>query len=260
MKLIKKLTENVIVVGEGGSSNVTIIAGRNCLIIVDTSLFPEKALKIRKFAQEIFGKPIGLVVNTHYHPDHTFGNSAFEDVNIISSQMTKEFMEKMDMNYIEGVWGKGRADRNHISLPSKTFEKKLSLNECGVKMKLYVLGGHTPDSSVVFLEKLGMVIAGDLILNGYHLEITADSNIKNWKNALSTIRDLSPLFVIPGHGEVGGVEQIKATKDYLMRIEAFIEGRISKEELLSDENFSSREFPELFVYSVENAFRSLVQP
>ena len=137
--MIRKLTENTIVVGEGGSSNTTIISGRNCLIIVDTSLFPEKALKIRKFSQEIFGKPISLVINTHYHPDHTFGNAAFEDVNILSSKLTKEFMEQMDINYIEKIWGKEGAKKYHVSLPNSTFEEKLSLSECGVKMSFAIL-------------------------------------------------------------------------------------------------------------------------
>lgn len=257
--MIRKLTENIIVVGEGGSSNTTIISGRNCLIIVDTSLFPEKALKIRKFSQEIFGKPISLVINTHYHPDHTFGNAAFEDVNILSSKLTKEFMEQMDINYIEKIWGKESAKKYHVSLPNSTFEEKLSLSECGVKMKLCNLGGHTPDSTIIFLEKEGILIAGDLIFNNYHLEITDDSNIEDWKNALNILRDLSPFFVVPGHGEVGGLDLIKSTKDYLMRIEAFVEGKISKEELISDKNFSEREFPELFVYSVENIFKILAR-
>ncbi len=257
--MIRKLTENIIVVGEGGSSNTTIISGRNCLIIVDTSLFPEKALKIRKFSQEIFGKPISLVINTHYHPDHTFGNAAFEDVNILSSKLTKEFMEQMDINYIEKIWGKEDSKKYHVSLPNSTFEEKLSLSECGVKMKLCNLGGHTPDSTIIFLEKEGILIAGDLIFNNYHLEITDDSNIEDWKNALNILRDLSPFFVVPGHGEVGGLDLIKSTKDYLMRIEAFVEGKISKEELISDKNFSEREFPELFVYSVENIFKILAR-
>ena len=257
--MIRKLTENTIVVGEGGSSNTTIISGRNCLIIVDTSLFPEKALKIRKFSQEIFGKPISLVINTHYHPDHTFGNAAFEDVNILSSKLTKEFMEQMDINYIEKIWGKEDSKKDHVSLPNSTFEEKLSLSECGVKMKLCNLGGHTPDSTIIFLEKEGILIAGDLIFNNYHLEITDDSNIEDWKNALNILRDLSPFFVVPGHGEVGGLDLIKSTKDYLMRIEAFVEGKISKEELISDKNFSEREFPELFVYSVENIFKILAR-
>ena len=259
MKLIRKLTESVVVVGEGGSSNTTIVSGKNCLVVVDTSLFPEKALKIRKFSQEIFGKPVGLVINTHYHPDHTFGNSAFEDANIVSSKLTKEFMEQMDRDYIVNIWGEEIAKKNHVSLPNTTFEEKLSLSECGVKMKLCNLGGHTPDSTIVFLEKQGILIAGDLIFNGYHLEITDDSNIEDWKSALNILRDLSPFFVVPGHGEVGGMELIKSTKDYLIRIEAFVEGRISKEELISDKNFSERDFPELFVYSVENIFKILAR-
>ncbi len=259
MRLIRKLLENVIVVGEGGSSNTTLVSGKSCVVVIDTSLFPERAIKTRKFASDIFGKPVGLVVNTHYHPDHTFGNSAFEDVDILSSSLTKERMEEMDRDYIEKVWGKERAEREHIVLPNQTFNDKMSIGVCGVKMKLLTLGGHTPDSTVVFLEREGIVVAGDLVFNGYHLEITEDSDIGAWKETLSFIRDMSPVFVVPGHGEVGGMDIIKGTKDYLLKIEGFVEGRLSKEELLSDENFSMREFPELFSYSFENLLKILAR-
>ena len=225
--------------------------------MIDTSLFPEKALKIRKFVQEIFGKPVRLVVNTHYHPDHTFGNSAFEDVDILASFLTREAMENMDFDYVESVWGRERAGKEHIVIPNETFEDEINLSDCGVKAKVVNLGGHTPDSSVVFLERDGIVIAGDLVMNGYHLEITQDSDIEIWKEALDTIRDFSPLFVIPGHGNVGGPDVVRRTKDYLLKVEGLVSGRVSKEEIMRDPNFTGRDFPELFSSSISNLFRSL---
>ena len=247
----------MIVIGEDGSSNTVAISGRGCVLIVDTSLFPEKAIKIRKFVQEIFGKPVRLVVNTHYHPDHTFGNSAFEDLDILASSLTKEAMESMDFDYIESVWGRERAEREHIVIPNETFEDEISLGDCGMRIRIVNLGGHTSDSSVVFLEREGIVITGDLVMNGYHLEITEDSDIESWKEALDVIRDFSPLFVIPGHGKVGGPDIVRRTKDYLLKVEGLVSGRVSKEEVMGDSNFTERDFPELFSSSILNLLRSL---
>jgi cyclase len=259
INLIEKVTENILVIGEDGASNTTVISGKNCVIVIDTSLFPEKALRIRKFAQEIFGKPVGLVINTHYHPDHTFGNSAFEDVDILASEMTKKLMEEMSVDYIESVWGKDRMTKYHVVIPNQVFTTKKSTNECGIRMTVMNLGGHTPDSSVIFLENDGVIIAGDLVLNDYHLEIAEDSDMDSWKKALDVMREMSPLFVIPGHGRLGGAELIGKSKDYLMKIEQFVSGKISKEELLSDTNFSTRGFPELFSSSIKILFKTLAE-
>jgi len=251
--VIRKLSEGVLVVWEDGAATSTIITGKGCSIVVDTSLFPEKAEKIEKFAREI-GGPVRYVVNTHYHPDHTFGNCAFKDAEIISSSKTKESMDKMDMDYIRRVWG-DLADEYHISIPNITFEDEKVFQLCGVKIFLKRLGGHTPDSTIVFLEREGILIAGDLIFNGYHAEITHDSDLDTWISALSTMRKMSPMFVVPGHGEPGGIEVISQMKEYMMKVSMIIEGKIGYEDLVADENFKRRDFPELFSYSLENLLK-----
>ena len=250
--MVERLGENVVVIGEGGSANSTLIGGRGCTILVDTTLFPEKALKISKFAKELFGSSIGVVVNTHYHPDHTFGNSVFEDKEIVSSSLTKRFMEEMDIEYIKAVWGEERAKREHITIPSITFDSEKTFQFCGYKVLLKRVGGHTPDSSIVYVEELGLVVVGDLLFNGYHPEITADSDLGEWIRALTFIRELQPRYIIPGHGGIGDIGDVKLMKEYLLKFLGMVEGRVKEEEILRDPNFVERDFPELFSYSLEN--------
>lgn len=257
--MVHNLYENVVVIGEGGSANSTIISGKGCTVIVDTTLFPEKARKIATFAKELFGNRIELIINTHYHPDHTFGNSAFEDIDILASEETKNFMEEMDTNYIKSVWGEERARRDHITLPSMTFSNKKRFQLCGYWITVRQLGGHTPDSSIVYLEDLGLIIAGDLIFNGFHPEITTDSDIDHWLEALSLIREYQPSKIVPGHGTPCGIEEIQLMKDYLLKFRGVLEGRIGENEILSDPNFVEREFPELFRYSVRSVLSKYPQ-
>ncbi len=253
--MVDKISDRVLVIGEGGSANSTLIAGKNCSILVDTSLFPEKAIKISKFSMDVFGLPISYVINTHYHPDHTFGNSAFEGLDIISSSRTREIMEKMDYNYIKAVWGEEEARKNHITLPNVVFDEKKQMSLCGRKISLIHLGGHTPDSIVIFLEDESILVAGDLVFNGYHAEITPDSALEKWLYALDYIRNLQPFFVVPGHGRFGGLEIVGKMKEYILKIQMFIHGRIDDSELIKDPNVSKRMFPELFASSIENILK-----
>ena len=123
------------------------------------------------------------------------------------------------------------------------------------KISLFQLGGHTPDSTIVYLEDDNVLISGDLIFNKYHPEITPDSNLDSWLHVLDFIRDLQPLFVIPGHGNFGGVEIVGKMKEYILKIQMFTRGKIKDSDLINDPNISKRMFPELFVSSIENILR-----
>ena len=249
--MVERVTESVMVIGEGGSSNVVVIEGKKCLIVVDTSLFPEKAEKIKRFAKDVFGKEVGYVINTHYHPDHTFGNFAFRSSEIISSNLTKKILENLDPQYIRRVWGEDSLRKYHVVLPNVTFQDSFRETICERKITITRLGGHTPDSSVVFLEDEKILVAGDLVFNGYHPEVMEDSDIETWRKALLKMLDMMPVSVIPGHGKPSNIKSISLMREYLRKLVLFIEGNIDEIQLLKDKNFTERGFPELFESSIK---------
>ena len=67
--MVKKITESVYVIEHEEAANNVIIIGKKGVVLVDTSLFPEKAKSIAKFIRDLTMKPVELVFNTHYHPD-----------------------------------------------------------------------------------------------------------------------------------------------------------------------------------------------
>ncbi len=241
--MIQKVKDNILTVGSEGSSNVTIILLQHGSIIVDTSLFPEKAVKIRQFVEHTVRKPILYVVNTHYHPDHCFGNVAFEDVQILSSVQTANNIAIMDEKYMENL---PKVER--LVAPSLTYVDEWFDDNIQIK----VLGGHTPDSSIVYVPNEKVLIAGDLIFNDFHPEIVSDSNLMQWIEALEFLLKLKIQYVIPGHGPTGVVECVESMLKYLSKILRLIDGRITYSELLSDENFTQRKFPQLFSWGIEN--------
>src|SRR5207342_1114915 len=60
--------------GQGG--NITVIAGDDGVIMVDTEFAPLHD-KIKAAVSKLSDKPIRYVVDTHLHGDHTGGNQAF---------------------------------------------------------------------------------------------------------------------------------------------------------------------------------------
>jgi glyoxylase-like metal-dependent hydrolase (beta-lactamase superfamily II) len=241
--LIKVLNDRVLVIGAEGSSNVTGVLVKDSVVVVDTSLFVEKARKVKELLDDFFKKPIEMVVNTHYHPDHTFGNVAFEGSKIVASELTKSFMEAFDEHYLSKL-----PPIEKIVVANFVFDEEYEDKNLFIKR----LGGHTPDSSIVFFKREKLLIAGDLIFNGFHAEIVADSDLDEWLSALKFVESMKPAWIVPGHGEVATTECLKAMQRYLMKVKRLLEGALNLHDVMSDENFSKRKFPELFSWSLEN--------
>ena len=81
---------------EGGAAicNAGVVDLGGQLLVFDTFLTPQAAQDLRTFAMAEFGVPPQLVVNSHYHNDHTWGNQAFErEAQFIASIRTRQLME-----------------------------------------------------------------------------------------------------------------------------------------------------------------------
>jgi glyoxylase-like metal-dependent hydrolase (beta-lactamase superfamily II) len=62
-------------IGAGGDSNAGAIETPEGVIVVDTQQYPRLARQLRAAVLTRTGKPLGAVINTHCHLDHTSGNS-----------------------------------------------------------------------------------------------------------------------------------------------------------------------------------------
>ncbi len=249
--MIKRVDEKVFVIGSGITSNSILIVGKRDSAVIDTTLFPERAENILRIAREL-GSEVSLVINTHYHPDHTFGNVIFKDKRIIAHRTTVDFMERMDEEYIRVVW-KGK--EGEIVAPNEIFDNKKNLQFEGMNLELIHMGGHTPDSTVIFIPQRGILIAGDIVMNNIHAEIVEDSDLDKWLENLQDILSMKPRIVIPGHGEVGNLDTVRRMYDYLQKVKRFLNGALGYEDLVNDPNVKDRRYPELFLWGVDNLIK-----
>lgn len=241
--MIQRINERVFVIGSEGSANVVIALQPKGAVIIDTSLFSQKAQKIREFVENVLKKDILFLVNTHYHPDHVFGNVIFEDKQIISSSLTRENITLMDERYLKHLPASDK-----LIPASTTFEDEYRQSQILIRK----VGGHTPDSSIVYLEQERILVTGDLVFNGFHAEIVHDSNLQEWLDVLEGLKKYKIDWVVPGHGNFMDKGCLDQMIKYLMKIQRLVDGTITYAEVLSDENFSARGFPELFSWGIEN--------
>ncbi len=161
MKIEKVKNRNFVFtyrVPEGWDLNLHLIKGSKNNYIIDTGL---GSLSVKPILEHIKvdNKPI-IVINTHYHWDHVWGNNSFPDSVIISHSLCREMIdsswEKTMQRYKDLVRGEAKK-----LLPNITFKNELNFPED--KVRIIYTPGHTIDSISVIDEEDMVLNAGDNI-------------------------------------------------------------------------------------------------
>ena len=83
-------------------ANLVVIVNANDVLVVDTGTSPAAARAFVADIRLLTDKPVRTVVNTHWHYDHTDGNSIFgPDVQIIAHAYVRQAIETFDILHNE---------------------------------------------------------------------------------------------------------------------------------------------------------------
>jgi cyclase len=246
--------------------NAAVIDLGEQTLVFDTFLTPQAGRDLRRFAQEVTGRVPELVVNSHYHNDHTWGNQAFPEAQLVSSTITRQ---QLEMRGAEGIklFQAGASDRLakyegllasetdpqkrsefeiwtgfyggvvealpelRLVLPSITFEQRLTLyGERGRAELLAYEGGHTASDTVLYLPEAGIVFMSDLLFIGCH-PLMLDGNPERLKAVLNELKGLDAEVFVPGHGPAGTRADIQRLIDYVDGCCTLAQGCGSEEEI-----------------------------
>lgn len=181
-------------------ANSAFIITKNSVILIDTGSSELYAKQIKKEISKITSKPIKYVINTHHHPDHFLGNSAFKDSTIYATNFTKDEIEKNGQLYISNLLNLVGEVMNEteVNTPNEILTtKELVLDN--YKLKILFLNGHTQSDIVIFDENTNILYASDLIFNK-RTPATPHANISEWINSLESLKKLNSKIIITGHG------------------------------------------------------------
>ena len=207
----------------GDISNSAFIVTADGVIVIDTGSSSKYAEQMKKAISKITKKPIVLVINTHHHPDHFLGNSAFKDVNIISTKHTKEDITNNADTYITNLmnitykWMQGTSVKAPNVELDEIKDKYIKLGNH--KLKLIYLNGHTHSDLVLYDEYTKTLFASDLIFYN-RAAATPHANIENWISALENLKQVNYKVLVPGHGPIStSKEPFDQVKKYLIYLD-----------------------------------------
>ena len=271
---IIKLTDNIhVLMGIGG--NIAVSSGADGVFIVDDDM-PPIAAKIEAAVRSIQDEPVRMVFNTHWHFDHTGGNKHFGEQGalIVAHDNVRERMSTKQLSALFNTETKPSAD---VALPVVTFDQTITFHLNGGTIRaMHVPAGHTDGDSVLFFEEANIVHMGDLFFNRMYpvIDINAGGSARGMIAAIDTVLPMlnADTVLIPGHGPVGDVDDLKAFRNMLAvvtnRIQLLVDDGKTLEEVIALSptiNFDDPwawEFmpPERFVKLVYNSVVADPQP
>ncbi|HSG28390.1 MAG TPA: MBL fold metallo-hydrolase, partial [Candidatus Krumholzibacterium sp.] len=226
-----KVADNVyawIAAGPGAEyglgANAGFVVGTDAVLVIDTRYTPDLAEELRDAIASVTDVPVRYVINTHYHPDHCWGNSVFAGpgVTIFSTPSTKDDIEKYTPVYLS-YYREQRPDAYRqlvnvrMALPDSTFEERLELDLGGIKAEAYHLGpAHTAGDVFVSIPAARTVFSGGLVSNGYHPNMSDQgADYDNWKAILEKLATTGIDRIVPGQGKVTRMAALQAQVAYI---------------------------------------------
>lgn len=207
---------------EGRGGNIGVSAGDDGLIIIDDQFAP-LADKIKTALRQINPGKLAFVLNTHFHGDHTGGNPEFgRDATIVAHTNVRKRLSTRQTNF-----GKVTEPLPKEGLPIITFDESLSMHFNGEEiLARHFPRAHTDGDIVIYFTKSNVIHMGDLFFNGMFPFVDLDhgGDVQGLVDAVKKILDEAPLGVklIPGHGPLASVDDLKTYHRMLVESLAFI--------------------------------------
>ena len=237
----KKVNENLFLLyGLGG--NIAVSRGNDGVLIVDSQIpiiFPKVMKAIKKLSDD----KIIYTINTHWHWDHSDGNLVLDsdETKIISHSNARENMQK------GGLINMGTTILNQepypkSALPVITHENGMSLYFNDEKIDLLHFGpAHTTGDTVIYFTNQNAIHLGDVFFSNSYPFIDVDnggslSGMINYLEKIVLVINKDTI-VMPGHGEISSISDIKETIEMLKtvknRILKSIKNNQSLEQIIS---------------------------
>ena len=213
-----KLRDNIqMLYGPGG--NMVVLDGPDGKILVDSS-FASVAPKVKQALDGISNTPFKMLINTHWHFDHTDGNAAMHQfgATILAHENTRkrlstpQFMKFFNMHF---------SPSPAEALPQQTFTDSFKLYFDKEEISLvHISPAHTDTDIYVHYQTGNVLHMGDTWFNGMYPFFDSSTGgkingmIAAANKGIGVVDDATK--IVPGHGPAGDKAALIKYRDMLV--------------------------------------------
>lgn len=192
-----KIADDLYVIDGGGAGNVAVYITNEGVIMVDDK-FEQHFDEIMANVKKVTNQPVKYILSTHYHADHSGGNTRWNSIaEIISTR-----------NAHDGIVQHKQSNAPDNMIPARvTFTQETDLFLGGKEVRARYYGrGHTNGDAFVYFPALKVLHTGDMFTSATPLiDYPGGGSLLEWPKTLDAVMNDKSLdfdTVIPGHGPV----------------------------------------------------------
>jgi glyoxylase-like metal-dependent hydrolase (beta-lactamase superfamily II) len=240
--------------GQAAVSNAGIIDLGDSTLIFDAFAYPAAAKELLRASWQLTGRDPSLVINSHGHSDHWGGNQVcVPGATILSTEATRAQMQEQIDSWMSEIIDDPRIMAEYIkeleeriaitdegplkvslrntlssqkhflndlstfepTLPTETITDGMEFSGQSHRVIVRVFENcHTCSDAFLVLPEVGVAFLGDLAFFRSH-PFMPDSDPEVWSTKLMELVSLDLGTCIPGHGPVGGVDDLHLVRKYI---------------------------------------------
>ena len=157
-----------------------------------------------------FGVPVKYLVLSHDHADHSAGAEVFADTALVVAHE----------NAKAAIVGEGRP----TAVPDITFADRMTIELGGKRVELIYAGrSHSDNLIVMRFPDEGVLFVVDLVTVGrLPYRDLSDAYFPDWIEALGRVEALDFEILAPGHGPLGGKQDVADHRRYFEDLHAAV--------------------------------------
>jgi glyoxylase-like metal-dependent hydrolase (beta-lactamase superfamily II) len=224
--VLRQVADGVLVhTSEFMQSNAVVVQGRAGVLLIDPGVTEAEITCLADDLREL-GRPVAAGFSTHPHWDHLLWHDSLGEVPRhgtarcaatarerlsdagakarVTGMMPPDIVGQVPLDLLGLIAG----------LPAETEQVPWD----GPRVRIIEHQAHAPGHAALLIEERGVLVAGDMLSDVLipMLDLTATADpIEHYLTALRQFEDVADLVdvVIPGHGSIGGTDQVSARID-----------------------------------------------
>jgi cyclase len=205
------------------SSNSAFLVTEDGVLVVDTRQHPRDGQDLLNRIRRLTDKPIRWVVNTHFHGDHTYGNSVFKaaGATIIAQNDTARIMAQIDSKEFQRRQPFFKA-RNYdpaevkLTLPDVTFDHGVTIRLASREIRLAYSGpGQNPGDTFVLFPHARALFTPGAFARRSMPNMAFTPSVEDWIELLTDIASMDVDMILPPHGNVASRADVKDLADFI---------------------------------------------
>jgi cyclase len=183
-------------------NNTGFVAGRESVISVDACSTERRTRAYRERIASVTPAPVSMLINTHHHGDHTYGNFVFSPATIVAQENCRTELLAYGFPGDTGVWEPVDWGEVTVAPPNLTFADRVRLwsDDRPIDVSYVGQAAHTSNDSLVWLPEQEVLFCGDLLFNGGTPFLLMGSVRGAIEVLESVVAPIPARVIVPGHG------------------------------------------------------------